>query len=61
MVEEAETEDVMKGLDKLVHKLDVKAAVSFMLIDVKDKSASKQWQPCNICYEKFMTVNGLLV
>ena len=37
-----ETEDVMKELDELVHKLDVIAAVIFTLIDVKGESESKQ-------------------
>ena len=38
MLKKVETEDVLKGSDKLVKKLDVISAVIFTLIDVKDES-----------------------
>ena len=40
----AEIENVMNRLEELVQKLDVIAAVIFMLIDVKGESGSKQQQ-----------------
>ena len=49
----AETEDVVKGLDGFVHKLDVVAAAIFTLIDVKGELESKQQQPCYFCYYHF--------
>ena len=40
MFKKAETEDLVKGLDKFVQKLDVVAAVIFTLIDVKGELES---------------------
>ena len=38
----AETENLVKGLDEFVQKIEVVADVIFTLIDVKGKSESKQ-------------------
>ena len=47
----AKTEDVVKGLYELAQKLDVIAAVIFILIDVKGDSGSMQQQPHYFCNE----------
>ena len=54
MVKKAETEDLVKRLDKLAHKLDVVAAVFFTLIDVKGESESKKQHKCYFCYDHFL-------
>ena len=44
----------MKVLDNFVQKLDVLAAVNFILIDVKGELESKQQQPCYFCCNQFL-------
>ena len=50
----AETEDIVKGLDKFAQKLDVVAAVIFTCIDVKGQSQSKQQQSYHVCHDHFL-------
>ena len=41
----------LKGLEKLIQKLDVVATVIFILIDVKGESKTKKQQQYNFCYD----------
>ena len=50
----AETEDLVKGLDKFIQKFDVVAAVIFTLIDVNGELDSNQQQTCYIGYDQFL-------
>ena len=45
---------LVEGLDELVQKLHVIAAVISTMIDVKGESESKQQQQCNFSYDHFL-------